>query len=182
MTEHKHPPSIDIKSAAQSGAHLEGVDLLSNFERLAQLSQVQSSGIVLHWSVHLQQRAAPEGPSSVWLHLQVNTTVGQTCQRCLMPVDVAVRIDREFRFVDSEALAEQQDENCDEDLLVLSRAFDLAGLIEDEVLMDLPVVPRHDVCPVFVKLAAADADFDTATEKPNPFAALVTLKTSNSDK
>jgi uncharacterized protein len=49
-------------------------------------------------------------------------------------------------------------------------------LIEDEVLMDLPVVPRHAVCPVPVKLATADPDFELAAVKPNPFAALSALK------
>jgi len=44
------------------------------------------------------------------------------------------------------------------------------------VLMDLPLVPRHDICPVAVKLAVADADFEVAAEKPNPFAQLAQLK------
>jgi uncharacterized protein len=50
-------------------------------------------------------------------------------------------------------------------------------LIEDELLMTLPVVPKHDVCPVPIKLQVADADFvDEPTEKPNPFAVLEQLK------
>jgi uncharacterized protein len=78
--------------------------------------------------------------------------------------------------VDSEAQAEQQDDESEEDLLVMSRDFDLMALIEDEVLMDLPVVPRHEVCPVLVKLAAADPDFELESVKPNPFSALAVLK------
>ena len=35
----------------------------------------------------------------------------------------------------------------EEDLLALSREFDLHELIEDELLMALPVVPKHDECP-----------------------------------
>jgi len=39
------------------------------------------------------------------------------------------------------------------------------------------VVPRHEVCPTEVQLAAQDADFDAAqADKPNPFAALAGLK------
>jgi uncharacterized protein len=58
----------------------------------------------------------------------------------------------------------------------LSREFDLAALIEDEVLMDLPLVARHDICPVQIKLAVADANFIDASPPPNPFAVLSQLK------
>jgi uncharacterized protein len=87
-----------------------------------------------------------------------------------------VQIDRSFRFVESETVAEQEDDESEEDVLVCSREFDLGALIEDEVLMDLPLVPRHERCPAPVTLAAADADFDTPAEKTNPFAVLVQLK------
>jgi uncharacterized protein len=85
-------------------------------------------------------------------------------------------IERAFRFVETEAQAELEDDASPEDVLVLSRDFDLATLIEDEVLMDLPVVPRHDTCPVPVKLTAADADFEEVSPKPSPFAVLAGLK------
>ena len=54
-------------------------------------------------------------------------------------------------------------------------------IIEDEVLRALPVVPRHETCPVDVKLEVVDAGFETAlAEKLNPFAALATLKSGKS--
>jgi uncharacterized metal-binding protein YceD (DUF177 family) len=69
------------------------------------------------------------------------------CQRCLTPVDVPLAVERSFRFVADEATAEALDDESEEDLLALSREFDLRELIEDELLMALPVVPRHDECP-----------------------------------
>ncbi len=82
-----------------------------------------------------------------------------------------------FRFVASEEAAEAQDEEAEEDVLALSQDFKLSDLIEDEVLMALPVVPRHETCPVEVKLAAVDQDFDAASaEKRNPFAVLAKLQ------
>jgi uncharacterized protein len=92
-------------------------------------------------------------------------------------VDVPLSVDREFRFVADEATAEALDEGSEEDLLALSREFNLRELIEDELLMDLPVVPRHDECPTQVKLASSDEDFEEANAgKPNPFAALAGLR------
>jgi len=176
MIEHKHPPHLDIKHAAPTQLQIEGHETLSNCERLMQEAQGLGGENLLHWTALVELRPDAAGLPSPWLHLTVETSVPQICQRCLGPVDVAVQVDREFRFVESEAVAEQQDEECDEDLLVTSREFDLAALIEDEVLMALPLVPRHDTCPVKVKMVAVDKDFDAPVEKPNPFAVLAQLK------
>lgn len=135
----------------------------------------------VHWTALTEVHPDSAGQPQIWLHLTVAACLPQVCQRCLTPVDVMVQIDREFRFVDSEAIAEQQDDESEEDLLVSSREFDLAGLIEDEILMDLPLVPRHDRCPVAVKLAAEDEQFDQAAQKPNPFSVLSQLKDKNKD-
>jgi uncharacterized protein len=74
-------------------------------------------------------------------------------------------------------LAEVEDEESEEDVLVLSKAFNLLELIEDELLMSAPLVPKHEVCPQPVKLQAADPAFvELVQEKPNPFAMLQQLK------
>jgi hypothetical protein len=52
----------------------------------------------------------------------------------------------------------------------------IIGIRSSMMLMDLPVVPRHDTCPLPVKLMVMDADFEEAQPKPNPFAALAGLK------
>ena len=176
MTENQLPPRLDVKHAALVDWSLSGRNSLLNYERLAQETQGLGLENALNWSAHVQLREDPAGHTAHWLHLSIDTVLPLTCQRCLGPADVAVSVDRWFRFVDSEAVAEQQDDDAEEDLLVSSREFDLAGLIEDEVLMDLPLVPRHDTCPVALKLAVADADFDALPEKPNPFAQLAQLK------
>ena len=114
----------------------------------------------------------------IWVHLQADTRLPLVCQRCLLPVDVPVAVDRSFRFVADEATAAAQDDEAEEDLLALSRSFDLLELIEDELLMELPVAPRHEVCPEPVKMSTADAAFDAAApQKEHPFAVLGRLKT-----
>lgn len=176
MSEHVSPPKLDVKQAGTLAMQLSGQNLLSNYERL----MLETSGLgaqnALIWSVRGELKPGPAGQPQVWLHLTASVTLPLTCQRCLGPVDVPVQIDRTFRFVESEAQAELEDDESAEDVLVLSQDFDLAGLIEDEVLMDLPVVPRHEACPVAIKLMATDADFEEAPAKPNPFAVLVGLK------
>ncbi len=89
-----------------------------------------------------------------------------------------LQVNRSFRFVADEALAAQQDEECEEDVLVLCRDFKLQDLVEDELLMALPLTPKHAVCPRPPRMSAADAAFtDEPQARENPFALLAGLKT-----
>lgn len=176
MTLHQRPPKLDVRQAGQAAQHVVGQDVLSNYERLMEETQGLGAHNTLHWTVRGDLQPDAKGQPQVWLFLKINTVLPLTCQRCLGPVDVPVQIERAFRFVETEAQAELEDDTSAEDVLVLSRDFDLAALIEDEVLMDLPVVPRHDTCPSPVKLSAVDADFEEPSPKPNPFAVLAGLK------
>lgn len=179
---HNQPPTkFDIEEAARTSLRIAGVDTLLNYPRLRQETQAPAVDQPLHWCAQFDWRPDQTGQPCAWLRLEVSTALAQICQRCLGPVDVPVSVDRVFRFVDSEAVAEAQDDASDEDLLVTSREFDLAALIEDEVLLDLPLVPRHDTCPVPLKLSAVDADFEAAADKPHPFAVLAQLKGAEPD-
>jgi uncharacterized protein len=167
---------MDVRQWCQSAKQLAGQNLLSAYERLMQETKGQGAENLVDWSVRAEALTDQSGRSQAWFHLEVTLDLPLICQRCLGNVNEHLHIQRSYRFVDSETEAEQQDDDSNEDLLVASRDFDLTVLIEDEVLMDLPVVPRHAVCPVPVKLATADPDFELASVKPNPFSALAALK------
>ena len=117
---------------------------------------------------------------SVWLHLQAQLTLPLTCQRCLGPVATPLVVDRWFRFVADETTAAAEDEDSEEDVLALEPRPSLLELIEDELLMELPLVPMHEVCPESpaALAGAADVPADEAPEsmRPNPFAGLARLK------
>ena len=59
-----------------------------------------------------------------------------------------------------------------------NRRFDRAG---DELLLALPLVPMHEVCPVPVRMSAGELPDLPEEKKPNPFAALSALKGRTSD-
>ena len=99
-----------------------------------------------------------------------------TCQRCLKTVMQALEVDRSFRFVPDEATAEAQDDACEEDLLVLSKDFDMLSLVEDELLMALPLVPMHTDCQSEHAPTSQDDMGAEADAKPNPFAVLATMR------
>ncbi|GAD22413.1 DUF177 domain-containing protein [Acidovorax sp. MR-S7] len=177
MTKEHSPDRLDVKAFAQAGGHLSGHDTLLKYKRLAEEAQGLHPDLRVDWQADGEVRATHGIGGQIWLRLKAQATFPMICQRCLLPVDVPLAVDREFRFVADEATAEALDESSDEDLLALSREFNLRELIEDELLMELPVVPRHDECPTDVKMASSDEDFEEASaDKPNPFAALAGLR------
>lgn len=178
---------LDVAGLAQANGYLKGQDLLQKYERLMQESCRLEADFTIAESViwqadgELVEGAAAGVKPQVWLHLKAQTHLPQTCQRCLGEVSSLLEVERSYRFVADEATAEAQDDACDEDLLAISREFNLLELIEDELLMALPQVPLHDVCPIAPKMSASDADFEGDAEavgagKPNPFAVLAALK------
>jgi len=181
MKNESPPTQLDIKAFAHAASPLLGHDALSKYERLTQEARNSEAETPLNWAASGEVRADESGTEQIWLHLQVDLCLPMVCQRCMGPVDVDLSIDQSFRFVANEAAAELEDEEAEEDILVISQEFNLHDLIEDEVLMALPVVPRHETCPVDVKLEVVDAGFETAlAEKLNPFAALASLKSGKS--
>ncbi len=182
MTKEHSPDRLDVKAFAQAGAHLSGHDSLLKYERLASEAKGLHPDLLVDWQAHGEARATHGIGGQIWLHLMVRALFPMTCQRCLTTVDVPLEVDREFRFVADEATAEALDDDSEEDLLALSREFNLRELIEDELLMALPVVPRHEECPTAVPLASTDEDFEEANaQKPNPFAALASLRKDKPD-
>lgn len=182
------PTAIDLRACAQKAETLSGQAQLAAFERLAEGLPELATGIApVRWSARAEWREplgelTPEASRGVvpqpqlWLHLQASAEVPQVCQRCLFPYAQPVEVDRWFRFVASEAAALAEDEECEEDLLVLEPRFDLAALIEDELLLELPLVPMHEQCPEPVRMSAGELAESVEQEKPNPFAALAALK------
>jgi uncharacterized protein len=90
---------------------------------------------------------------------------------------VALQVERRLRFVHGEDAAAQLDAQSEDDVLALTRALDLRELIEDELLLALPIVPRHEVCAEPLPVAIdAEADAPAGDPAPGPFAALAALK------
>ncbi|MDR0224818.1 MAG: YceD family protein [Burkholderiaceae bacterium] len=166
---------LDVRAFAQAEGHLQGEAPLSAFGRLAQDAQPEAgqAEALVHWQADGELVEQAGGTGDVWLHLHADAVVPMTCQRCLATAPIPLEVNRSFRFVADEAAAEAEDDDSEEDLLALSREFDLLELIEDELLMELPVVPSHETCPEPVNMQSSDADFVQASEqKVNPFAVL----------
>ena len=118
------------------------------------------------------------GEDQVWLHLRADADVVLQCQRCLLPLAEAVHVDRHFRFVADEETAAALDDESEDEMLVLAKSLNLRDLVEDEMLLGLPLVPRHAVCPEVVPMQFGDVE--EVEEKANPFASLALLRKDKS--
>jgi len=176
---------LNVKAFAREGLSLQGQLSLTQFGRLAELAlspvepSLQDSGEPTHVSWDIQAKLVPVsgGDPQIWMHLEAEVDLPMQCQRCMGPVKLAVKASAAFRFVSDEATAEAEDDESEEDLLVLAPELNVLELIEDELIMSAPLVPKHEKCPNLVPMSAVDEAFEEAMEaRPKPFAALAQLK------
>ncbi len=178
MDKTHDPRHLDIKAFAQAGAQLQGEGRLADWPRLLQ-EQFVGGGVEsgpVRWQLQGRLLPVAGGGTQIGMALQAQVDLVMQCQRCLTPVVEKMTAGRDFLFVADEATAEALDDESDADVLVISRDFDALSLVEDELILSLPLVPRHEVCPRSLPSRVADENFEEASERPNPFAALAALK------
>ena len=134
-------------------------------------------GVVVY---RVQGSVRKDGKS--YLSLLVQTRLVLDCQRCLGPLVLPVDHEAEFELVRSDSDLDAQEAEFDADDLeqpekvVGSRRFDLAGLIEDELILEVPFIPRHAQCPGAGGESPGPQGEEPAAERPSAFAALGALK------
>ena len=109
-------------------------------ERLPRLAQLQCSTEGLEYDL----RGGRAGNGKPCLRLSVRGSVEVLCQRCLDPVQVPIAIDAELQLAGS--LREISEADDEIDRVLASRNMSVGVLVEDEVILALPMVPRHEEC------------------------------------
>ena len=156
------PAVIDGPAFARTAGTLGGRLGLDALPRLAQTGcSAALVDFVLKGEINERGRAG--------LHLCLTGSLRLQCQRCLGDVESPLRLDARLELAASEeeVLAAEDDV----DRVVASRETDVAALVEDEVLLALPMVAKHEQCR-----SAAELDGGAA---PAAFQALAALKKLN---
>jgi uncharacterized protein len=172
------PRKLDVERFATDAGRLQGQWPLVGMYRLVNACHTDappSAADHVDWQAAGERRGRGAGGSHAWLHLKVDAHVKLTCQRCLAAVEVPLHVERWFHFVAGEQQAAQLDAESEEDVLASTRSLDLHQLVEDELVLALPLVPRHEVCPQPLLPVGAETPVEDAAA-PNPFAALAVLK------
>ena len=148
---------------AREGRVLEGTLPVSGFERLQDLLTDSEGEVAFVLEGFKGERGEP------MLQLQVTGTIALACQRCLEAIPFDLDVDNLLEIVPEGAeLSQDELEDDTRDFLPVAKELDVAEFIEDEILLALPVAPRHERCGL---PGAADAG-----ERVHPFAILAGLK------
>ena len=166
---------IDALVFAASGDRLTGRMPVSRLERLADLL-VENTGWLDCEVRGIVFEGAHAGEPGLWLRVSGSLTM--RCQRCLAEVTVDCAIDRQLLLIAATAAEadwpEDELEADEYDAIPAARDMSVLSLVEDEVLLALPIVPRHADCMLPNTVGASD----TAEREgqASPFAVLADLK------
>ena len=130
--------------------------------RLPRLGEMRCATAGLSYELRGETDAEGRG----WLHVLANGTLTLECQRCLGPLKFPIVVRSELLLAESEHDIETADDDIDR--VLAGKAMDVCQLIEDEVLLALPMAPRHEQCDGERGVAEAG--------RSSPFAELAKLK------
>ncbi len=162
------PKSVDVRGFADSTRRIQGELDCALCERL--LASIDS----YQGNVNVDLKFGRDEQGRVLITGAVGARVVMICQRCLEPV--VVRLDSEVSLcvITTEAQANQLPDLF-EPLTVNDEQVSVIDLVEDELLLALPVVTMHNRCesPVIQGSAVSEA---ASSQRQSPFAVLKKLK------
>lgn len=171
----KLPIEIDPFRFAQNGIQLEGQLQLSKMPRLTQSLLSNEGPVDVKMVFDVDEIGTP------FMHGMFTSTVSMICERCMNPMDVALSADSFLAMVISERKIEGLAEQYEPWLLENNDPVVLSTIVEDELILSLPLVPRHqEMCLPSEAWTAGVDDDQTETEsekRESPFAVLAELKT-----
>lgn len=171
MQKVKLPLTIDVTRAAQKRLDYDGVYPSEMMTRLGESVVSVDSDIEATLSFEIDNQRLPV----IKGHSDVQVTL--LCQRCGKPFPESVHTRLSFSPVSSDEQAETLPEIYEAVEVNEFGEVDLLAMIEDEIILSLPIVPVHE--DEHCEVSGADmvyGELPPEAEKPNPFAVLASLK------
>lgn len=171
------PAQVDAFRPFVRNEDMSGTIVLERMPRLLEYLVTPERSAPVEGELHFSR--SEDGLRRIKGRLQA--VLSMSCQRCLEPVAVEIDTRLDLLVVSDEAalsaLSVEQDA-----LLCGETEFDLLGAVEDELILGLPLVPRHeggDCRPQ--SMQSSEGGSDAAARKADtaasgPFAALGKLK------
>ncbi|MDF3055277.1 MAG: hypothetical protein K0Q74_1184 [Gammaproteobacteria bacterium] len=137
MKTHTLPKYIHPKRFCEDAVDLSGDFPISQFERLKGLLSDDEGRVVVHLAFRKNKQHIPyvEGNLQVQWHL--------ICQRCSGKLPHATEISLLLSPIDDEKYIERLPEDY-EPLIVEDDKILLSAVIEEELLLAMPLVPKHE--------------------------------------
>lgn len=166
------PRQADIRKLAATATQLEGDVELAAFPRVCDVTRDRSGQLDYRLVFGI------DGDGLVTIEGQLRTEVALLCQRCLQIMPYPIQSTFSLGVVASDEQANQLPSRL-EPLILADGVVDTSTILEDEVLLCLPLVAYHAQadCGRQVGFTSQDAGFDGVVERrENPFEVLAALK------
>ena len=152
---------------------------MTDMPRLAKEASSVNPGDGFAWQMETHFENSPGSEPRQILDLALKGRLHLVCQRCLQ--DCAVNLDEKRRFILVATEAEADDyplEDEEQEPLVASQHFNLLETIEDEVLLSLPLIPKHPegFCEPHATVFGLEDEDERSDERENPFNVLKNMK------
>jgi len=156
---------IDSLDFAQNGKQIDAEVPFAELPRL--LDVLDNPQGVLQYSLH----GVLDSLGNPALDVRMSGLCQLRCQRCLKGMEYAVDYESRLLLRDEAVLEALQDDNEEFDSILADAHLDVLELLEEEILLSLPIAPKHDLgaCRVAVNEKMQKDD-------RHPFAMLEKLK------
>lgn len=150
-------PVIDGFDFAESGKVLQGVSPIRDFPRLRDLLHADAGDVEYMVSGNRDREGRPA------LRIELRGILSLSCRRCLEPLDFPVALDALLTLSRRESEGDEDPVDSDIERVVASREMAVRELLEDELLLWVPLAPCHTACV---------AEPTVGSERSSPFANL----------
>lgn len=168
MHEKYLPEQIDPFRLAEQGVTLNGVSPLADMSRLKPSMSPQGALARARFEFGTDEQGV------CFLNGHVEATLILECQRCMEPFEYAIITDFALGVVHTLEESKQLPEQYDP-ALVQDGQLALRELIEDELILNLPIIPKHEPEACRLSLPIQDSGWEQGEVK-NPFRVLELLK------
>ena len=117
--------------------------------------------------VDVQLLFRKEGPDRFLVRVRAACRTQLSCQRCLQAVDVGLETDHEIVLSNRAKTIEDLQHDVD-GLLTEGDFVETAALIEDQLLLAVPMVPKHEDCAIGYGLSAGGAEREVEETEAEP--------------
>lgn len=167
------PEYLDFEQKAKKGLEIAGSWPVNRLDRLSDML------VDDHGDIHAELTFGQED-RVLFVSGKVKATLKVTCQRCMNPMDLPLETDFRLALVHDESRVDRLPEAF-EPLLLEDEAMSVPNLLEDELLLAMPLVPVHEVdCSDYLRQQKVRQQVDKVQQaeekdKKNPFAVLKDL-------
>lgn len=159
---------IDPQAFATQSETLQGKVSLQDLDKRIWSPDIADTATDIHYAI----TGSVDRWQRLFLDLTVSGSLKLNCQRCMQPTkflldeQVHIVLFHHEQDLDDAMIADEELEG-----MVLENELDIFTLLEDQILMALPISPKHEQC--------GNNHLDKINQdKPNPFAVLAGLKKS----